>query len=196
MSRSKEIKGKSVPSKRTLNLVVKEKKPLRLTRVIPAVLIVCVLAAVFAKFAVLDRYAELNRAESQLAQERRYLEELQASYADYDQVRAEYNHYSYEDFDRSIPDRQAVLDLLEKYVFPVSGMRQLAISGRSMSMTLTGMSLEEVSTLMAKLEAEPLVERVTVSTTGYTGGEGDVPTASMVVFLADATTLEGGEGDA
>ena len=196
MSKSKQIKGKSVPTKTTLNLVIKEKKPLRLSRVIPAVLIVLIVAAAFAKFAVIDRYAALGEAERQLTLEREHLEDLRLSYADYEEVQAEYNQYSYAEFDRSIPDRQDVFHLLEKHVFPVSGMRQLAISGRSMSMTLTGMSLEEVSTLIAQLEAEPLVERVTVSTTGYANGDDGVPTASMMVFLADATTLEGGEGNA
>ena len=194
MSKNKEIKGKSVPTKTTLNLVIKEKKALRFSRVFPLLLLVLILAAAFAKFAVIDRYAALAEAESQLAREQADLEQLRASFADFEEVQAEYNRYSYEGFDRSIPDRQDVLDLLEKHVFPVSGMRQLAISGRSLSMTLTGMSLEEVSTLIAKLEAEPLVESVMVSTTGYDSGDGAIPMASMVVAFADVTTLEGGEG--
>ena len=192
MSKTKAIKGKSVPTKTTLNLVIKEKSEFRLGRLLPAVLVVIVVAAVFAKFAVLDRYAVLDEAEQQLRREQEYLDQLMASYADYDEVQAEYNRYTYEGFDRTIPDRQDVLKLLERYVFPVSGMQQMAISGRFVSTTLTGMTLEGVSRLVAKLEADPLVDSVTVSTTGYTGREDSVPIASMVIALSDATTLEGG----
>ena len=194
MSREKAIKAKSFPTKTTLNLVYKEKREFRLSRLVPAVLAVVLLAAVFAKFAVIDRFAALAEAENQLAREQAQLQELINSFADYDEVQAEYNRYTYENFDRTIPDRQDVLKLLERYVFPVSGMQQLSIAGRSVSTTLTGMTLEEVSTLVNRLESQPLVDKVTVSTTGYSGRDNEVPIASMVILLADATTLEGGAG--
>lgn len=193
MSETMKIKAKSIPSKTTLNLVIKEKKELRLERLIPAVIIILVIAVLFAKFAVADRYAALNEAEKELSQERENLNALVSSYADYDEVQEEYNRYTYEDFDRTIPNRQDVLNLLEKYVFPVSGMRQLSISGKSVSLTLTGMTLEEISRLIAVLEADPLVEKVLVSTTSYSSGNEAIPVASMVISLVDATTLEGGE---
>lgn len=191
-NKTAKIKAKSVPVKTTLNLVIKEKTEFRPARLIPALLLVFLLAALFAKFAVLDRFAALEEAEREFSQDRAYLQELVNSYADYDEVQAEYNRYTYADFDRSIPDRQDVLKLLERRVFPVSGMRQMSISGKSVSLTLTGMTLEEISTLVNKLEAEPLVERITVSTAGYSGRDNDVPTASMVILLVDATTLERG----
>ena len=193
MSKKTAIKAKSIPSKTTLNLVIKEKSEFRLTRLVPAVLAVLVIAAIFGKFAVVDRFAALNEAERQLAGEQAHLQALVAGYADFDEVQAEYNRYTYADFDRTIPDRQDVLRLLERYVFPVSGTRQLSISGKSVSLTLTGMTLEEISTLISKLDADPLVDSITVSTTGYSGLANDVPTASMAILLVDATTLEGGE---
>ena len=190
---------KAMPTKTTLNLVIKEKKSLQMAKVIPALLIVVVLAAVFGKFAVADRYAKLNAAEAELAAARSELNALRESYADYDEVQAEYNRYTYNDFDRTIVNRLDVMSLIEREIFPVSGVRSLSISDKTVSMTLTGMTLEQISWLIMRLESDPLTERVTVSTAGYGGGEDDVPTASMTLTLVDATTLggeEGSEGDA
>ena len=185
---SKMRMEKTAPVKTTLNLVIKEKTEFRPERLIPALVLVLIVVALFAKFAIYDRYAKLNEAEAQLAQEKEYLENLRAGFADFDEVQEEYNRYTYAEFDRTIADRQDVLELLEKHVFPVSGMRQLSVSAKSVTMTLTGMTLDEISVLIADLESEPLVQKVFVSTTDYSGE----PVASVMITLADATTLEGG----
>ena len=195
MSKKTGIKAKSVPTKTTLNLVIKEKSEFRPGRLVPAVLIVLIAAGIFCKFAVLNRFAALDADEKQLAEEQQQLNNLILGYKDYDEVEAEYNRYTYKDFDRTIPDHQDVLNVIEKHVFPVSGTRQMAITGKSVSLTLTGMTLEEISSLIAKLEAEPLVDSVTVSTAGYTEANKTVPVANMVIILSDATTLEGGGND-
>ena len=186
MSKKTTIRAKSIPTKRTLNLVIKEKSEFRPELLLPAVLIVLVIAAVFGKFAVLDRYAALAEAEDLLAQDRHHLEELRASYADFDEVQAEYNRYTYTDFDRTIRDRQDVLDLLEKYVFPVSGTQQLRITDNSVSLTLTGMTLEEVATLSEKLKADTRVDNVIINTTSYAAQEETGPVASMMIMLSSA----------
>ena len=195
MSKKTTIKAKAMPSKRTLNLVIKEKGEFRLERVLPAVLLVLILAALFGKFAVLDRYAVLAEAESVLVQEQKQLEALRASYADFDEVQAEYNRYTYADFDRTIADRQDILMLLEKYVFPVSGMTQLSVSENLVTMTLTGMTFEEISTLTDRLEKDPLVDHVFVSNANYTDKDEELPAASLIIDLADASGVKGGNSD-
>lgn len=189
-----KMKKKAMPVKTTLNLVIKEKKSLPLAKTIPAVLIVLALAVVFGKFAVADRYEKLNAAEKELSNARSQLNALRASYTDYDEVQAEYNRYTYNGFDRTIVNRLDVMALIEREIFPVSGVRSLSITGKTVSMTLTGMTLEEISRLIDRLEKDPLTEFVVVSTAGYGGGENDVPTASMTLTLADATTLNNAEG--
>lgn len=186
-------KGRA-PFKTTMNLYFKEKKPLRPQVLIPCVLALAMLAGLFAKFAVVDRFAGLAEARSALEGERQRLRALRGSCADYDEVQKEYMKYNYSNFDRSIVSRTDVLDLLERVVFPSAGVRTLTISGNTMSMTLMGLTLDEVSDMLHALEAEELVRKVTVSTTGYggRGGESGTPTANMTVEFNPADA-KGGE---
>lgn len=187
-------RNRPTPLKPTLNLYFKEKSPLRLTVVIPCVAVIVVFAAIFAKFAVIDRFAALAEREAELAREREAYEALVNSYADYDKVAEEYGKYSYTGYDRSIADRLDILDLLEREVFPVATVKRLSVSGNALSMTLEGLTLDQVSELLGRLEADPLVTHVTVRTTGYDAGDEGEPTANMTVELADATETEGSEG--
>lgn len=167
-TKSRAIRGKqTVPTKTVMNLVMKEKSAVRLSRVIPAVLVILVVAVLFGKFAVADRFARLRDAEDELAARKAWLQQLELYYADYDEVKEQYNEYTYKGFDRTIADRQEILDLLESDIIPYSETQSVSVTGNVFSTTLTGLTLDQVSTMISRLEANPLVERVTVSTAGY-----------------------------
>ena len=196
----KSVPRKGQPSaKTTMNLLQKEKSPIRLSVVIPWVVLIIIAAALFAKFAVIDRFAKLGELEAALADEKTALDATRKSYEDYNEVAEQYSRYNYTGYDKSIADRLDVLELLEREVFPIAGVESLSVSGKVLSITLRGLTLEQVSELLQKLESDPLVEHVTVSTTGYgeSVGTGE-PRANMTVELADASktaeTSEGGEG--
>lgn len=186
----------AMPVKTTLNLLMKEKSEFSPGKVIPAVLVIIVLAALFGKFAVADRYTRLLEAENELAEKQDWLDGLEMSYADYDEVKDQYGHYTYKGFDNTIADRQEILDLLESDIFPHSETQSVSVTGNVFSTTLTGLTLDEVSTMMARLEANPLVESVTVSTAGYNedgsiGEEAGIrPYATMTIVF---TNNKGGE---
>lgn len=186
---AKGSRRRTAPTKRTLNLMIREKKSFRASVWIPCILVVLILAAVFAKFAVYDRYVRLNAAEDELEAKKAELAAAVDSYADYDDVQAQYNRYTYTGFDRTIADRLDVMDILERLVFPVSDVTRLSMSGKTVNMTLVGMTLSEVSELVTQLEAEPLVDGVTVSTAGYNEKDA-VPTATFTLLLADADKVE------
>ena len=183
--------------KTTMNLYMKEKSELSPSRWLPAVLVIVILAALFGKFAVADRFARLRAAESALIQRQTQLEQLQQSYADYDEVAEQYGQYTYRGFDRTIADRQEILDLLERDIIPYSQTRSVSVTGNVFSTTVTGLTLDQVSTMMAKLEANPLVESVTVSTAGYEDDRTDTqpgvevfqPYATITIVFTNA---EGG----
>lgn len=196
------------PTKTTLNLVFKEKKELRLSRVIPAVLAVMVAAGLFGKFAVADRFAKADAAEAAVEARRAYLAEVEAGYADYDAVQATYNRYTYTGFDRTIADRLDVMALLEREVFPVGTVRTLSIAGKSVSLTVSGLTLDQLSDLMTRLEADPMVAKVSISTATYSGYASDEDfgansAAALSISLTDAgpapapaAAPEGGDADA
>ena len=188
----KRRKAQVMPGKTTLNLMIKEKHELAVSRWLPWVVVIVVLAALFGKFAVADRYARLQVAEDALAARYAELDTLTAATADFDEVKEVYNQYTYRDYDRSIADRQDILDLLEREVFPHSQTRAVTVNGNVFSTTLTGVTLDEVSAMMARLESDPLVEGVTVSTAGYDAPDAETqPYATMTIVFTNAE--QGGE---
>lgn len=183
----KRRKAQVMPGKTTLNLMIKEKHELAVSRWLPWVVVIAVLAALFGKFAVADRFARLQAAENALAARYAELDTLTAATADFDEVKEVYNQYTYRDYDRSIADRQDILDLLEREVFPHSQTRAVTVNGNVFSTTLTGVTLDEVSAMMARLEADPLVEGVTVSTAGYDAPNDETqPYATMTIVFTNA----------
>ena len=178
-------KKKVEPSKRTLNLAIRERRYPDPKKWIPGVLVVIILAALFSKFAVVDRYAKLNEAEAELAGKKAELAATQAQYADYDEVRERYNMYSYEGFDRTIADRLDVMDLLRRDVFPVCEVQDLSVSGKTINLSVTDLNLSQISQLIATLEGEPMVSSVTVFTASD-DREATMGAASLSVELMDA----------
>ena len=183
------VKPKNIPTKKTLNLCMKEKSLISPMLFVPILVIILVLAAVIGYFGVYKRFEAVNEAQAKLDATEARLQQVLDSMSDptYDELKKEYNRYYYEDYDTSIADKLDVLELLERRIFPVSSMRSLSISGKTISTSLTGLTLEQVSELIKNLNAEPLVESVAVTMTGYTGGEGSEPTVNMTVTLADAS---------
>ena len=182
-------KKKVEPSKRTLNLAIRERRYPDPKKWIPGVLVVILLAALFAKFAVVDRYAKLDEAEKERSDKKATLEDTRAQYADYDEVRERYNMYSYEGFDRTIANRLDVMDLLKRDVFPVCEVQSLSVSGKTISLSVTDLNLSQISQLIATLEGEPMVSRVTVFTASD-DKEATMGSASLSVELMDATEVE------
>ena len=191
---------RKLPSKTTLNLVVKVKTLAHPTRLIPILLLICVGVALFTHFAVIRRLNKVKQAEAELEQMRSLLRTTQEAYADYDEVEEEYNKYTYENFDRSLFDRLDILDMIQRRLFPVSTVQSLSISHNTstnndiLSLTITGPTLEETYALLSGLMTEPMVEDVNIASyvdnsENATGSE-PMSTVTMTITLIDATTLD------
>ena len=202
----KKARKAVMPTKTTLNLAIKEKKELRLSRTVPAVLAVLVCAALFGKFAVADRFAAADTAERAVAARRAELTAIEQSCADYDDVQHTYNQYTYTGFDRTIADRLEVMALLEREVYPVGTVRTLSIAGKTVTLTVSDMTLEQLSNLISRLETDPMVANVAISTATYSGyasdeAFGSTNAAALSISLNDAgpapaAEAEGGDADA
>lgn len=178
----------TLPTKSTLNLNMKEKPLISPLLFLPILIVILALAFVIGYFGVYKQYQRVSDAQAELDARKAYLQQILDSIADYDDVKKEYNRYNYEGYDKTIPDPLDVIDLLERNLFPVSSIRSLAISGRTVSMSITGLELDQVSQMIATLEADDLVEQVNVSTTGFASSDSDVvPTVNMTITLADAS---------
>ena len=87
----KQIK---IPTKKTLNLLIKEKTLASPTRLIPILFIIVAGSYLFSRYAVVARLEKVNRAEAELADMKSQLEMIQNAFTDYDEVEDQYRRYS------------------------------------------------------------------------------------------------------
>jgi hypothetical protein len=87
-----------LPTKRTINLAILGEKPMRFGLAIPAILLIIVAAAVFSKFLVLDRFAEVDAARATVYDLQRRVDAGYAELADFDDLADLYAHYTYSGF--------------------------------------------------------------------------------------------------
>ncbi len=183
-----QLKQKRYPDKTTVNLVVRERTPRQVSQAVCLAVILMVVVAVFAKFAVIDRLAAASRAEAAAAAVEQELARLQAQNVDYDRVQLEYQRY----FSKELTQEQAgsadcmeVLDLLETKLMRGAQVASAAFSSNVLSLQLTGISLDGTSALLADLYTNPLVTNVEL----YTAAEADSGTVTLTITLA----VEGGD---
>lgn len=179
-------KDKSVASKRTMNLAVREKTAAQSAMMIPMIAAIVLAAALVGKFGVADRLAQVSAARREVDDLKNTRSTLLAICADYDEVEAEYNRYTYKDFDGSLADRMDVLALVEREVIPVCQVQRLSLAERRLDLALEGSTLGDGSALVARLEADPLVESAYVTTATATAEDGTlIRTTNMTVMLTD-----------
>lgn len=196
----KEKSGKNVASKQTLNLAIREKGMARPAVVVPLLVLIMGVAALLS-FAVASRLAAVVTAQREVNDLRAEIAAVKESYGDFDEVKQEYNRYTYKDFDRSLADRMEVLALMEREIMPVCYIQRFSLVDRTLNMTLEGLTLETTSHLITRLNADKLVESVSLSTYDATAENGAVyPVTDMVILLADASLKDdpaaGAEGGA
>ncbi len=178
-------------SKTTLNLAMRDRDLSKSPVVILPVIAVIAVLAVLVSWAVGSQLGRVNRAQKEVDDIRATTAQLRAAYADYDEVQAEYNRYTYKDFDRTIADRLDVLELMERDIYPVCAVRDFSVAGRQFSLVAEGLTLESTSELINQLNSEELVDGVSVSTYDATSDTGAVyPLTNMVIVLADAAPEE------
>lgn len=181
-------KEKSLASKRTMNLAIRESNAARNALMVPVIAAIVLVAALVGKFAVADRLAEVRAAQREVDAIKSQTEAMMDAYADFDEVAEQYNQYTYKDFDRSLAERMDVLALIEREIFPVCQVQRLALAEKRLDLALEGSTLGDGSALVARLEADPLVDAAFVSTATATAENGEVRrTTSMTILLADVS---------
>lgn len=184
-------KEKNIASKKTMNLAVREKSMAKSALMIPVIAAIVLAAALVGKFGVTDRLARVTAAQREVDAILDQTATMQAAYADYDEVEAEYNRYTYKDFDNSLADRMDVLALVEREIFPVCQVQRLSLADKRLDLALEGSTLGDGSALVARLEADPLVESAYVTTATATAENGAVyRTTEMTILLADLSEKE------
>ena len=146
--------GNAYPSKKTLNLVFKEKPNFRIEIFIPAVLLIVLAAAFISKVAVIDRYEEVRQLQAQAAGLRTQKEALEASLADYDETLELYNKYStafMTESEKKTINRLSMLSLIENEFMLNYRVLDISINGSVISLKIAGVTLDEMSGIVSKL---------------------------------------------
>lgn len=162
----KKFKGK-LPSKQTLNLVYKEKDTSRRVFVILTIVFFFLILAGFAWFIVRGQLSKVAKARNKYQSVQNELNELAAVRSRYDGIEELYSHYgsSYMNADElALQNRMAILNVINNEISLAQGLSQIQLSGNTATVQLMSLELKQVSSIVAELEASPIVSYVGVDT--------------------------------
>lgn len=155
--------------------------------------LVCLLG--LGKFLVYDIWAETTQAQRTLAAAEQQLQDVQLELTDYDQVRERYSRYSATEEERALIDRMEVLALLDEAVGTAASMDALSISGDTVQLQFSGVTLAQTAEIVKKLEASPIVAYTMVNTASTTqsGAPADAsaPVQASVLIQLQKEAAEG-----
>lgn len=189
MARKMGKKKLQYPAKATLNLVMRERSMNSLSTVLPVFLVLLFAVGAFAKFAVIDRLLEAGTARASLAAAQAVLTGAEAANADYASISAEYSRYFFTGFTKeeaAAVDRMEILALLEQQLMAAAQVSAVSVTGNIMTVSISGVTLQELSDLIRDLKAHEIVSDVSVYTAetqaGRTDG-GKTAAATMTITL-------------
>ena len=194
--RAEKLSGR-LPKKPTINFALVGVKRFRWGVALPALALVLVAVVLFGKFMVFDRLAEVAAVEAEVAAVQARIDESKANIEKYGHLNDVYAHYTYsgmteEELNRV--DRMQVLDLLERVVFPRTPAEQWQLNGNRLTLTIEGLTLQEINLTAQALLEDDLVSycEVNTATTDPDSSrfamehlDPDKVSASIVVYLAN-----------
>jgi hypothetical protein len=158
--------GAAYPTKTSINLVRADSQGSNTAMTLLGGLVLLVLVLLFIKFAVFDVYGQVDARKADLAQQAQALAAVDGGLSDYDSVKSEYESYGpYLAGDASSSvDAQSAFDLVDRHVAPFATIVSASLKDDTLSLSLTGISLDSIGTLVTSLRAQPIVSDVSVST--------------------------------
>ena len=161
VQRRKSVK---YPVKTTINLAKRESHSRDIITLTCGIALIAVLAVIVAKFGVIDQLARQQEAENLYNTTHAQYLEMQQAIADYPAVEQEYRTYSrkwMQDASSGLfvtVDRVDVLALLEDHLMPYGEVQNMIVQGETMVVSMSGMNLEQISSMFIKLQKQPIVE--------------------------------------
>ena len=154
----------NIPSKKTMNFVHHE-SGVNLRKVLPVILVILIVGAVFAKFGILDPLEKKALAENELAQKQAQLAAVNAKLEGYEELEKEYGRYSYgwmNETEVNMVSRMDVLHLVEDEIATIAFIDNLAVNNNVLTLNIHGITLEQASAMVKSLEARGLVQSASV----------------------------------
>lgn len=158
------------PQKTGINLNLQEDRQRDRRTLLIGILAIAALVTVVVNFGVLQQYRRLDKAQAAYDRVHTQYVSAQEALSDYDRVLLEYRTYSMdwmtaagsEDIPAAV-DRQAALDLLEQEMLSHGSLTALQIAQNTMNVDMSGMTLDQISAMFARLRLSPIVDSVSLS---------------------------------
>ena len=152
------------PSKKTMNFV-HHQSGINLKKLIPALVLVLIIGALFAKFAILDPLAKRDVALGELTDKQTQLALINGKLTGYEELVQQYGRYSYgwmNETEVNMVSRMDVLQLVEQEISTKAIIDNMAVNNNVLTLNIHGITLEQASTMVRSLEERGLVESAAV----------------------------------
>lgn len=179
-------KGDQDTFKTTINLAQKERHNTNVGAVLPVAIALAVFIGLFCKFGVIDRLNKVTEMEKQTAETQQLLQQAQVKTKDYDSVREKYE--SSTAVQAGAVDPMSCLTLLQEYLLDSAEVSSFSVSGSTISVKMSNVTLNQLSAIYDRLKASPLVSGVKVYTAQTGSKNADKVTAAMTIQMASSKT--------
>lgn len=177
------------PSKRDMNLAMREKPQTNRSLAVLAVLLVIAFIGVFYLFAVRRVLDEVDSAATAADNAEAQLAAIQEQTAHYDDVLDEYQSYTVvSNAMTGTVNPLDCLNLIETQLVDKAQVESYSVADHLVSVQLSGVTLRDVSEIYASLTASPLVSNVQVYTASTQKDSTEQVTATMNIELAQTDT--------
>lgn len=173
------------PTKRDMNLAMREKPQTNRPLALLAVLLVAALIGLFYLFAVRRVLDEVDAANTAADAAEAQLAAIQQQTMNYDDVLDEYQGYTVvSNAMTGTVDPLDCLDLIETHLVDKAEVEAYSVADHLISVQLSGVTLRDVSEIYADLMNSPLVSSVQVYTASTVKDSNELVTANMNIELA------------
>jgi len=173
------------PTKNDINLARHERKKRSLNTLIPTFIVLAVCITVFTKFAVIDRLNTADQAEASAATVQSQLLSLQNYTKNYNTVLEKYNELlASKSSENVIATPMERLGLIEEYLISSSQVDSFDVLDDVITVKISGVTLNQISSIFVKLMTDPLISNVQVYTASTSDRNASLTTATMTIQLA------------
>ena len=162
-SKPKSAKAKvsaAAPTKKTMNFS-HHVSSFDLRKMMPAIIVIVIVIALFAKFGTIDQLSKKTSAFAELSDIQTQQDVLNAKLKDYPELEKQYGRYSYgwmSEDEVSLVDRMEVYSLIESKIMDAAVIEDFAINGNVITMNIRGITLIQASAVVKDLESSPMVD--------------------------------------
>ena len=171
-----------LPSKRNINLYIRENDGNSAQVVIPlAIFLIVVVFAVY-RLGVVDRLAKLASLQQQNAQLKTQLEQLDDTASSYDEVLEEYRRFTTSylaDDEKGMVSRERIFAMLDESTEGIGNITSISIEGNQVGVIVDMSSLEDIDTIQDRLNGMENINEIMVSTAK---GTNNVDVEGYIIF--------------